>query len=187
MNETNQRILTTIEEYDVPKASVLVEIPVASEASVLTTYSTRKPTSEEEGMAIAAQNITSHVDDVISTAAGGGTVEEESSSEKWKRRKIVTLYFITISILHADMSLLAPNLSIIADEFGMDDDTRDVYLGGMIALGFFFVGAPVSFLVGWLADSMNRTPLFAATVFFGELGCLLTTFVQNYWQLYVCR
>ncbi len=186
MNETNQIILHTIQEYDVPKPSGLVEIPLASEASILTTYSTRKQTSKEDGM-IAAQNKTSHVDDVISTSAGGDTAEDESSSEKWKRRKIVTLYFITISILYADMSLLAPNLSIIADEFGMDDDARDVYLGGLIALGFFFVGAPVSFLVGWLADSMNRSPLFAATVFVGELGCLLTTFVQNYWQLYVCR
>lgn len=82
---------------------------------------------------------------------------------------------------------MAPNLSAIADEFGMDDNTRDVKLGGMIALGFFFVGAPVSFLVGWLADSINRSLLFASTVFVGELGCLGAAFVKSYPQLYVCR
>ena len=82
---------------------------------------------------------------------------------------------------------MAPNLSTIAEEFGMDDDERDVKLGGMIALGFFFVGAPVSFLIGWLADSINRSPLFAATVLVGELGCLGVAFVDSYPQLYVCR
>lgn len=113
------------------------------------------------------------------------------SSVSWpwvsQRGRIVSLYFVTITVLFMDMNLLAPNLSTIAEEFGMDDDERDVKLGGMIALGFFFVGAPVSFLVGWLADSINRSPLFAMTVFVGELGCLGAAFVTSYPQLYVCR
>ena len=100
---------------------------------------------------------------------------------------IVRLYFITITVLFMDMNLMAPNLTTIAEEFGMSDDERDVKLGGLIALGFFFVGAPVSFLVGWLADSVNRSPLFAATVLVGELGCLGSAFVNSFPQLYVCR
>lgn len=75
----------------------------------------------------------------------------------------------------------------IADEFGFNDDERDVKLGGMIALGFFFVGAPISYIIGWMADSINRIPLFAATVFTGEFGCMMVYFVQNYQQLYACR
>jgi hypothetical protein len=75
----------------------------------------------------------------------------------------------------------------IAEEFGFDNDERDVKLGGLIALGFFFVGAPVSYIIGWLADSINRTPLFAATVFVGEFGCMMVYFVQTYQQLYACR
>jgi hypothetical protein len=47
---------------------------------------------------------------------------------------IVTLYFITITILFMDMNLVAPNLTTIAEEFGMSDDERDVKLGGLIAL-----------------------------------------------------
>jgi hypothetical protein len=132
---------------------------------------------------IIIQNATMHTADAT-TAAGA----IESRQERWERRKIVALYLATITILFADMNLLAPNLSIIADEFGMlTDDERDVKLGGMLALGFFFVGAPVSFIVGWVADSMNRSPLFAATVCFGEIGSLMVMFVRNYWQLYVCR
>lgn len=76
---------------------------------------------------------------------------------------------------------------LVADEFGFDDDERDVKLGGLIALGFFFVGAPVSFVVGWLADSINRSPLYSATVFVGEIGCLMTAFVKTYPALYACR
>jgi MFS family permease len=75
----------------------------------------------------------------------------------------------------------------IAEEFGFDENERDVKLGGMIALGFFFVGAPVSYIIGWLADCIDRTPLFAVTVFIGELGCFLVYFVQTYQQLYACR
>jgi hypothetical protein len=78
-------------------------------------------------------------------------------------------------------------LSRIAEEFGFDENERDVKLGGLIALGFFFVGAPASYVIGWLADSVNRTPLFAATVFIGEAGCLMVYFVQTYQQLYACR
>jgi len=105
----------------------------------------------------------------------------------WERRKVITLYLITITILFADMNLLAPNLSIVAEEFGMDDDERDLKLGGLLAFGFFIVGAPISYIIGWMADHYNRSPLFAATIFFGEIGCLFTVFVHTYWQLYICR
>jgi len=105
----------------------------------------------------------------------------------WERRKVITLYLITITILFADMNLLAPNLSIVAEEFGMDDDERDVKLGGLLAFGFFIVGAPISYIIGWMADHYNRSPLFAATIFFGAIGCLFTVFVHTYWQLYICR
>lgn len=160
-------------------------------ASILT-FSTQEaildaddPKRKEEPL--DAQNAPAHLHEVISTEVCEEYVPLESSADRRKRIGIVTLYLITVAILFADMNLLAPNLSIVAEEFGMDDDERDIKLGGLIALGFFFVGAPVSFVVGWLADSMNRSPLFAATVFVGELGCFMVFFVQSYWQLYVCR
>ena len=113
--------------------------------------------------------------------------EPEPSSEKWRRRRILSVYLLTSTILYADLALMAPNLSAIAEEFGFDDDERDVKLGGVIALCFFLVGTPVALLIGWLADFCNRSPLYAITVFVGEAACLGTYFVTTYQQLVVTR
>lgn len=75
----------------------------------------------------------------------------------------------------------------VAKDFGFDDVERDRKLGGQIALAFFVLGAPASFLVGCLGDSYNRTYLFAWTVGIGEGACLATFFCQTFKQLYICR
>ena len=69
---------------------------------------------------------------VVNTVASSS--HSESRKETWRRIGIVALYFVTVAVLFADMNILAPNLSTIADEFGMDDDERDIKLGGLIAL-----------------------------------------------------
>jgi len=111
----------------------------------------------------------------------------EAASEKWRRRRILSVYLLTSTLLYADLALMAPNLSAIAEEFGFDDDERDVKLGGVIALCFFLVGTPVALLIGWLADFCNRSPLYAVTVFLGEAACFGTYFVTTYQQLVVTR
>jgi predicted MFS family arabinose efflux permease len=98
-------------------------------------------------------------------------------------------------LLFADQNLLAPNLSTIAKEFHFNDMERDYYLGGHIALGFFVVGAPASYVIGMIADctsssssvAISRSTLFALTIILGEGSCLSTYFVRNYTQLYVTR
>jgi MFS family permease len=82
---------------------------------------------------------------------------------------------------------MSPNLTAIAEDFGLDDEQRDRKLGGDISLAFFLLGAPASFLIGFLADTMNRAKLFGWTVAIGEMACLSTYFVQTYAQLYICR
>ncbi|KAL3906905.1 MAG: hypothetical protein SGILL_009088 [Bacillariaceae sp.] len=82
---------------------------------------------------------------------------------------------------------MSPNLTAIAEYFGLDDEERDRKLGGDISLAFFLLGAPASFLIGFLADSYDRAKLFGWTVGIGEMACLLTYFVQTYQQLYICR
>ena len=114
-------------------------------------------------------------------------IHQNIDNVKWKRRGTITIYFIAIVLLFSDMNLLAPNLSTVADEFGFEDDERDMKLGGLIALAFFLVGSPVSFIVGWLADSRKRPPLFAFVYFFGELGCFATYFTKDYIGLFTCR
>jgi MFS family permease len=97
------------------------------------------------------------------------------------------LFSLTTILLFADQNLMGPNLSAIADEFGLSEQERDRKLGGDISLAFFLLGAPASLVVGCLADAADRSFLFAGTVMIGEGACLATYFVTSYPQLYVCR
>ncbi|GMH92604.1 hypothetical protein TrST_g170 [Triparma strigata] len=89
--------------------------------------------------------------------------------------------------LFADQNLLSPNLSIVAEEFGFDDEERDRKLGGYVALAFFTLGCPISFLVGYLADRHRRIPLFALIIVLGEGACFFTYFTTTYTGLLVTR
>jgi predicted MFS family arabinose efflux permease len=111
------------------------------------------------------------------------------STNSWTRRKVyaITLFSSTIILLFADQNLMSPNLTAIAADFGFSNEERDEKLGGEIALAFFLLGAPASFIVGCLGDTFNRSKLFALTVGIGEGGCVATYFSHTYPQLYVCR
>ncbi|KAL7468002.1 hypothetical protein ACHAXS_008226 [Conticribra weissflogii] len=105
-----------------------------------------------------------------------------------QRRLATVLYLLTTSLLFADQNLLSPNLTAIAAEFNFSDNERDKKLGGDIAIAFFMVGVPASFLVGCLADVMNhRSLLFLWVILIGEGACMATYWVQTYQQLYWCR
>ena len=105
-----------------------------------------------------------------------------------QRKYAVALLSACTVLLFADQNLMSPNLTAIAADFGFNDQQRDSLLGGHIALAFFVVGAPASFVIGCWADrSHHRTRLFAATVFLGEGACLATYWVRTYPQLYACR
>lgn len=110
-------------------------------------------------------------------------IEEETLHRRWA----VALFSVTTVLLFADQNLMSPNLTAMAHDFGFDDTQRDQKLGGDIALAFFVLGAPASFVVGALGDTYNRTRLFAITVWVGEGACLGTYFAQTYHQLYACR
>jgi MFS family permease len=97
------------------------------------------------------------------------------------------LLSITVFFLFADQNLLAPNLSVIAKEFGFDSHERDEKLGGYIAFGFFIVGGPVALLVGYFTDFFNRCMLFGIVVVMGASASLSTYWVKTYPQLLACR
>jgi MFS family permease len=99
------------------------------------------------------------------------------------------MFSITTTLLFADQNLMAPNLTEIAKEYGFNDEERDKKLGGQIALAFFVLGAPASYIVGCLgdSDSLSRSALFAATVGVGEGACMLTYFSTTYRGLFICR
>jgi predicted MFS family arabinose efflux permease len=99
----------------------------------------------------------------------------------------VALLATNVFFLFADQNLLAPNLSIIAKEFGFSDRERDEKLGGYIAFGFFIIGAPVALLVGYLSDIVQRNILFGIVVILGSSASLSTYWTQSYGELFVCR
>lgn len=103
------------------------------------------------------------------------------------QRTAVALFSATTILLFADQNLMSPNLTAIADDFGFDEDERDRKLGGDISLAFFLLGAPASFVIGCLADTADRSLIFAWTVLIGEGACFLTYWTKTYGQLYVCR
>jgi hypothetical protein len=115
--------------------------------------------------------------------------DDPTSDPKEGRQRciIVSVYLLTLCLLYADSFLLAPNLTQVAEEFGFDEDERDAKLGGQISLAYFLVGAPAAILVGWLADSIHRSPLFAIVTFIGEAACFSTYFVQSYPGLLATR
>lgn len=122
----------------------------------------------------------------------GSTTDDALSASyaaTMKQRRVATaLYLLTTSLLFADQNLMSPNLSAIAEEFGFDDNTRDKMLGGDIAIAFFMVGVPASFLVGCLADVLHkRSLLFLWVILIGEGACFATYFITTYVQLYWCR
>ena len=103
------------------------------------------------------------------------------------RNRTMAMMVLINWFLFMDQNLMAPNLSDMARDFGMTDDERDVKLGGQISMSLFLVGTPVSLVVGHYADRVNRKALYTAVVMCGEVGCLLTFLVKEYWQLFVLR
>jgi hypothetical protein len=65
-------------------------------------------------------------------------------------------FSITMQLRFADQNLMAPKLSDIADKFGFNEEDHNRKLGGHIALAFFLLGAPASFIVGCLVDTSDR-------------------------------
>jgi len=114
-------------------------------------------------------------------------IQNNTNNNQQQRTIATVLYLLTTSLLFADQNLLSPNLSAIAEEFGFNDIERDKLLGGDIAIAFFMVGVPASFLVGCLADVVNRSLLFLWVILVGEGSCLATYWVKTYQQLYWCR
>jgi MFS family permease len=85
-------------------------------------------------------------------------------NEERNRYLSIIILSTTLLFLFADQNLLAPNLSLIANEFNFNDIQRDEKLGRDIAIGFFCIGGFFSLIVGYLTDKIDRIILFALIV-----------------------
>ena len=103
------------------------------------------------------------------------------------KRIFITFQIGLISFfMFADQNLMGPNLTLIAEDFGMTD-VKDQYLGGLIPLVFWILGGSVALLIGYCADLMSRKNLFALIVFIGEIPCLLSGFADTYAEFFIMR
>jgi MFS family permease len=103
------------------------------------------------------------------------------------RSYITFLIAAAVVFINADLNLLSPNLSIIADEFGFSQREKENKLGGTISIFFFMVGAPSAIIFGYLSDKFRRVYLLSFIMILSETACLLTYFSVTYTQLLVCR
>ena len=74
--------------------------------------------------------------------------------ESWKEVVHVTLTVsgIYTFVLAGTTALVAPNLSLIAEEMDINERGRDMHLAAPHALAFFLPGVPFGALGGYLAD-----------------------------------
>ena len=102
-------------------------------------------------------------------------------------RIVTTLQIGLISFfMFADQNLMGPNLTLIAEDFGLAA-VKDQYLGGMIPLVFWLFGGTVTLFIGYCTDLMSRKNLFALIIFIGEIPCLLSGFADTYTQFFIMR
>jgi MFS family permease len=112
---------------------------------------------------------------------------EERARFVGKEVYAVILLALMNLFLFADQNLMAPNLTQIARDLGLDDLQRDVMLGGNISAVFWILGSLITLGIGYLTDLVPRKKLFIAVIIVGEIPCLLTGFVQTYDQLFWMR
>lgn len=103
------------------------------------------------------------------------------------KRIFITLQIGLISFfMFADQNLMGPNLTLIAEDFGMTD-VKDQYLGGLIPLVFWLLGGAVALFIGYCTDLISRKYLFVLVVIVGEIPCLLSGFADTYMEFFTMR
>ena len=99
-----------------------------------------------------------------------------------------TLLLLACSfLLQSDQNLLAPHLSTVAHEFGMNDIQRDEKLGGELAMGLFLLGAPAALAIGACADRYPRKLLLVLILLVGGAASLGTALARSYSDLFWMR
>ena len=99
-----------------------------------------------------------------------------------------TLLLLACSFqLQSDQNLLAPHLTTVAHEIGMNDVQRDEKLGGELAMGLFLLGAPAALAIGACADRYPRKLLLVLILAVGGAASLGTALARSYSDLFWMR
>lgn len=88
-------------------------------------------------------------------------------------RRMSLVFIMAAFFVMTSQNVMAPNLTAIAESFGLTPAERDTVLGGYMSTAFFLIGGPMSVIVGYLVDVSNRKNLFLAVMFAGNATILL--------------
>eukprot|EP00538_Stauroneis_constricta_P006473 CAMPEP_0119551606 /NCGR_PEP_ID=MMETSP1352-20130426/4811_1 /TAXON_ID=265584 /ORGANISM="Stauroneis constricta, Strain CCMP1120" /LENGTH=743 /DNA_ID=CAMNT_0007597691 /DNA_START=81 /DNA_END=2312 /DNA_ORIENTATION=- len=152
-------------------------------------YATNQPKRQQRGRRTQTQPLRSSSSSSL-CAEGGVT---SCSSPRGTEAVHETIHAQSLLLGVAFMAiwsannLMAPNLTQMANFFGMDESQRDLYLGsyGALAVGVFSL--PISALIGIMTDFMPRKYLFVATAAGGALSSAATGMSPNFTWLFLAR
>ena len=128
----------------------------------------------------------------VRSRSSSGAALDASTTELAAQHRKVPIYTIVMVCLatlfiYAETNVMAPNLTRIMKEFHMTEKERDEKLGGYISAAFFLIGMPVSLIVGFFADNINRPVVYSIVIALGEIPCFCSGFATNYEQLFWTR
>lgn len=110
------------------------------------------------------------------------SAEHEAFVRRQSRVYIAAAFFVMTS-----QNVMAPNLTAVAESFGLDPNARDRILGGWMSTAFFLIGGPMSVIVGYLVDVSERKSLFLTVMLLGNLTILLNAAASRVWHLVALR
>jgi translation initiation factor 4G len=96
---------------------------------------------------------------------------------------------VAFCALWTPSNIMAPNLTKMAEDFGLREQERDIYLGSYCALAVGVFSFPISAIIGLSVDlgHCSRKSLLVLTCIMSASAALLTALSQAYWQLFLCR
>lgn len=104
------------------------------------------------------------------------------------RSRSLCVLMLCSALIQSEQSLLAPNLSSAAAEFGLRGAAKDEKLGGSLAVALFVAGAPAALAIGAAADQpISRARLLALVLLLGGLGCVGSSLASSFDQLWYAR
>eukprot|EP00535_Pseudo-nitzschia_heimii_P007271 CAMPEP_0197178478 /NCGR_PEP_ID=MMETSP1423-20130617/3742_1 /TAXON_ID=476441 /ORGANISM="Pseudo-nitzschia heimii, Strain UNC1101" /LENGTH=891 /DNA_ID=CAMNT_0042628227 /DNA_START=237 /DNA_END=2912 /DNA_ORIENTATION=- len=113
-----------------------------------------------------------------------------SSSRRGFRKSIHAqslLVGLAFMVVWLSNNIMAPNLTQMADFFGMNDAERDLYLGSYCSLALGVFSMPLSGLIGFMADFHSRKNLFLFCCVGGGLAATLSGYAQSFWVMFLAR
>ena len=127
-------------------------------------------------------------DEAAATNTATDTAATNSNSNLHESVHLQSLLLgLAFMVIWLPNNAMAPNLTQMANFFGMNETERDLYLGSYCALALGVFSLPLSGLIGFMADFYSRKYLFLACIILGALSSAWSGLAPNYLNLFLAR